>query len=285
LVILGRGLSNARVVFAAAHNEIMRDIFTDIFESQPADPMQAARRAMRPRLRPRFYASTGVGEAPAGFQVLLDGKPVRTPARRPLAAPTRPLAELIAAEWQAQRETIDPAQMPLTRLANVIIDAVADTPAPVADAIEDYLGSDLLFYRAEAPERLVARQAELWDPVIAWAADALGARFVLVQGVTHAAQPEAAIRAVARAIPRDASAPANLWRLGALNSITTLTGSALLALALGAGRLDADTAWAAANVDEDWNLATWGRDELALERRAFRAREFHVAAQLLALLR
>jgi len=258
----------------------MRDIFGEIFENQPSDPMRAARRGMQVPLRARFYREAAVGEAAEGFAVLLDHKGVRTPGRNNLAAPERALAEAIAAEWAAQQDTIDPAKMPLTRLANVIIDAVTAAPGPVADEVESYLRSDLLCYRAEAPEALVARQAEQWDPILGWARETLGARFVLAQGVVHVAQPEAAVAAARRLIPR--AAP---WRLGALNSATTLTGSALIALALSAGRLDAEAAWAAANVDEDWNMANWGRDELALERRAFRFAEFKAAALVLERLR
>ena len=136
---------------------------------------------------------------------------MRTPARRALAAPTRALAEAIAAEWNAQTDVIDPARMPLTRLANAVIDAVADKPAPVADEIAKYLGSDLLCYRADAPAGLVERQARAWDPVLAWARDQFGARFVLAQGVVHVAQPREAIAAVRAAIP------AEPWRLGALS--------------------------------------------------------------------
>src|SRR5262249_31736486 len=158
------------------------------------------------------------------------------------------------AEWDSQGESIDPATMPLTRLANSIIDGVAAAPAPVAADIEKYLGSDLLFYRAEGPQRLVERQARLWNPGLAWAREALGARLVLAEGVVHVAQPAGAIAAARAAIP---SAP---WRLGALHAITTLTGSALLALALAGGHLTADQVWDAAHVDEDWNMEQWGRD-------------------------
>ena len=176
-------------------------------------------------MRKRFYERAHVGEG-GGFPVLLDGKPVMTPARRALAAPTRPLAEQIAQEWNAQADVIDPARMPLTRLANAVIDAVAEQTKAVAEEVAKYLGSDLLFYRADAPAGLVARQAQAWDPVLAWAHEALGARFVPVAGVTYVAQPSEAIAAVRAAIPADP------WRLGAVAAITTLTGSALLALAL-----------------------------------------------------
>src|ERR1700752_1835392 len=181
----------------------MRDIFEEIFAKDPLDAMEAARRSMRPTLRRRFYEKAMVEGGPEGFAVLLDGKPVRTPARRLLAAPS---------------------------------------PA-VAEEIAQYLGSDLLFYRAEGPQALVERQARQWDPVLAWARDTLGARFVLAAGVMFVEQPEGAMAAAKAAIPADA------WRLGAVSSITSLTGSALLALAMLRGRLSVDEAWAAAHVD------------------------------------
>ena len=212
-------------------------------------------------LRKRFYQRAHVGEG-APFPILLDGRPVKTPAGSALAAPTRALAQAIAAEWEAQGERIDPATMPLTRLANTIIDGVAPRPSRSPTRSSKYLGSDLVCYRADTPEGLVQAQARHWDPILAWARDALGARFVLGEGVVFVAQPEQAVAAARAAIPSEP------WRLGAVNVITTLTGSALIALALAEGRLAVDAAWDAAHVDEDWNMELWGRDELALERRA-----------------
>ena len=257
----------------------MRDIFTEVFESEPVDPREAARRGLRVNLRARFYQRAEAGEVAreGGFPILLDGKPVRTPARQPLAAPSKAVAEALAAEWQAQRDAIDPAGMPLTRLANAIIDGVANAPGPAAAEIEEYLGSDLLFYRAGEPEGLVASQSQHWDPVLEWMHDRFGASFVTTQHITHVPQPPEAVAAAAKAVPIDP------WRLGAVNSATTLMGSALLALALAHGRLDADAAWAAAHVDEDWNMARWGRDESALERRAYRFAEMQAAAQVLSM--
>ena len=262
----------------------MRDIFEEIFENQPLDPTESARRSMRPKLRTRFYQAATVGEAAEGFPVLLDGRPVRTPARAQLSAPVRELAEAIAAEWQAQQDKVDPAAMPLTRLANSIIDGVAPSPGPVRAEIEKYLGTDLLFYRAEGPHGLVASQREHWDPIVEWAKATLGARFVLAEGVMHVAQPGAAIAAAAKAIPGGANIH-DAWRLGALDVVTTLTGSALLALALAAGRVTTDEAWTAAHVDEDWNMQFWGRDEVILARRAYRFAEMQAAAGVLAALR
>jgi chaperone required for assembly of F1-ATPase len=242
------------------------------------NPVDAARRGTRQALRSRFYAKAAAAAVAQdqSYAVQLDGKPVHTPARRLLAAPSLPLAEAIAAEWEAQREVIAPSKMPLTRLANAVIDGVADTPDPVAEEIQKYLASDLLFYRADTPRELIERQARLWDPVLAWAQQTLGAEFKLGQGVVHVAQPETALAAARAAIPRDP------WRLGAAHTVTTLTGSALIALALARGFLSAEDAWAAANVDEDWNLEEWGRDELVLERREFRFAEFKAAAMVLA---
>lgn len=254
----------------------MRELFEGFDPADPkADPTAAARRNVRPALRQRFYTDAGTEGGPSGHAVRLDGKPVQTPARRPLAAPSLPLAQALAAEWEAQIDKIDPGKMPLTRLANSIIDGVADASGPVKAEIEKYLASDLLFYRAGSPQRLRERQAELWDPVLRWAKDRLGADFKTGEGVVHIAQPAEALKAAAVAIPDDP------WRLGALHVITTLTGSALLALAVLRGELSVDDAWRAAHVDEDWNMEQWGRDELALERRAFRRAEFEAAATVL----
>ena len=255
----------------------MRDLFEDLSAEKSADPMEAARRGMRPALRRRFYQAATVDDADGAGQVLLDGKPVRTPARRVLAAPTAPLAQAIAAEWAVQQEFIDPAKMPLTRLANTIIDGVADARDAVADEVAKYLGSDLVFYRADTPHKLVERQSRHWDPLIAWARDALGARFILSEGVMHVAQSEDALAAARNAIPHDP------WRLGATHAMTTLTGSALIALALAHGVVTTAQAWDAAHVDEDWNLAQWGQDELVLDRRRFRFAEMEAAAEVLRL--
>jgi chaperone required for assembly of F1-ATPase len=250
----------------------MRELFEN---SPPADPVAAARRGARPALLRRFYDKATIAPAAHGHVIHLDGKPVHTPARRVLAAPILALAQPIAAEWNAQANLIDPAKMPLTRLANVIIDGVAGAPGPVADEIGKYLASDLLFYRAAAPQGLVDLQARHWDPILGWARETLGAQFKLGEGVVHVAQPDAALAAGRAAIPGDP------WRLGATHVVTTLTGSALIALALAHDHLFAESAWQAAHVDEDWNMEQWGRDEMALARRAFRFAEFQAAATML----
>jgi chaperone required for assembly of F1-ATPase len=241
----------------------------------PNDPTEAARRSTRPILRRRFYATVTTARVPEGQAVELDRKPVRTPAGRVLAAPTPALAQAIAAEWAAQGEMIDPAKMPHTRLANAIIDGVTKRPGPIAAEVEKYLACDLVCYRADRPQGLRERQAEHWDPILAWARDALGARLRVGEGVVHLAQPEAALASARAAIPADP------WRLGAVHAVTTLSGSALIALALSRGGLSAEAAWRAAHVDEDWNMEQWGRDERALERREFRFAEFSAAVAVL----
>jgi chaperone required for assembly of F1-ATPase len=248
----------------------------DLFENPSAsDPMEAARRGARPALLKRLYDKATVTGMPEGHAVCLDGKPVRTPAGRVLAAPTRALGETLAAEWDAERDVIDPARMPVTRLANSIVDGVADRPVPVAAELEKYLGSDLVCYRASSPRGLAERQARHWDPILQWASEAFGVRFSLGEGVVYVAQPTAALGAAGIAIPDDP------WHLGAVHAVTTLTGSALIALALANGQLTANEAWQAAHVDEDWNMEQWGRDEVALERRAFRFAELQAAAAVL----
>jgi len=256
----------------------------ELFEADQADdPVEAARRGVRPVLRRRVYKTVTIAAGENGHAVHLDGKPVRTPGRRPFAAPGSELAGALAEEWAAQGEHIDPAKMPLTRLANTIIDGVAAARGEIAAEIRKYLASDLVFYRAEAPAALRARQAQHWDPILAWARQALGADFKLGSGVGHVAQPAAALKAAAAAIPDDATLDDN-WRLGALHVATTLTGSALIALALMRGFISAEVAWAAAHVDEDWNMAQWGSDDIALQRRAFRLAEFAAAATVLRML-
>lgn len=226
----------------------------------------------------RFYKTAAVEAGGDGFTILLDGKPVRTPGRRPLVLPTQRLADAVAGEWNAQGEKIRPATMPLTRLANTVIDGIAGAEQQVRDDIAAFAGSDLLCYRADHPDRLVEAQNARWNPVLAWAEGELGAAFTVASGVMHVRQPEAVLEAVRRALAgRDA------WALAGLHVITTLTGSALLALAHACGHIDAEDAWAAAHVDEDWQISQWGEDAEAATRRARRREELEAAVRLLAL--
>ncbi len=258
----------------------MRDLIFDLEQgahlSDP-DPKRRAQIQMRTPLPKRFYKATGTEPAENGFAVTLDGKVALTPGRARLVLPTDAAARLVADEFAAQGTEIDPVSMPVMRLANMAIDGVARDPGAVADDILRFASSDLLFYRADGPERLVARQAQAWDPVLAWAREAIGARFRLGEGVMFVEQPPEAIEAVRRHL----GTRTEPFRIASLHLITTLTGSALLALGVEAGALAADEAWTAAHVDEAWNAEQWGQDAEAVARHNNRCRDMKAAVALL----
>jgi chaperone required for assembly of F1-ATPase len=253
----------------------MRELFDEMAGQSPIEPQEAARRNARTPQRKRFYTTAEVAETADGFAVTLDGKPIRTPSGRVVAVPVRSLAQAIAAEWRAQGEILDPMTMPLTRFANSVVEGVIDRADLVRDDVAKYLQSDLLFYRAGHPEQLVQREAQHWDPVLDWARDSLGAHFILAEGIMHVSQPDAAVAAARDALPVDP------WAIAAAHLVTTVTGSALLALALVHRVRDPDQVWAAAHVDEDWNVEQWGEDEEAMARRAARQVDFRAAAEIL----
>jgi chaperone required for assembly of F1-ATPase len=245
----------------------------------PRDPMRAAQANMRPPALRRFYKRADfVAADGGGFALRLDGRGARTPGKRPLVAPTRAVAELIAAEWATQGETIEPLSMPATRLANSAIDGVADALAATRAEIANYAAADLVCYRAEAPQALVALQAAAYDPVLAWARDRLDAHFMATVGIAHVAQPEAALAAVREAV----EAYVDPFAVAALHVMTSLAGSLLLALMTAEGALSPETAWRAAHVDEDFQIGRWGEDDEAKVRRAVRRRDFAAAAKVLA---
>lgn len=244
------------------------------------DPVKAARGPARP-LPKRFYKAATVAPAEDGLAILLDGRPVNTPAKRRLTAPSRPLAEALAAEWSAQGETIDPSTMPLTKLVNTALDGVAAQMAEVEAEVVNYAASDLICYRAGEPESLVAAQSAAWDPLIAFARDMLGAKLALGEGVMFVEQPRAALGALARAVRAHVGeGPGAPLRLAALHVMTTLTGSAVIALAVALRDMAPAAAWDAANVDEDWQMRVWGADMEALARRHARHVDWLAAAAL-----
>ncbi len=241
----------------------------------PRDPMRAAQANMRPPAIKRFYKTVEVREAAGGQHALtLDGRSARTPGRNPLAAQSRALMLRVAAEWERQRETIEPADMPLTRLLNSAVDGVSRAMAETRAEVLKYAGSDLLCYRAQEPESLAERQRLAFDPILAWAAETLGARFRLGAGVMHVEQPPETIEAIRSAI-EDFHDPV---ALASLSAMTTLSGSPLLALAVARGRLSPEEAWRAAHVDEDFQAERSGVDAEARVRREARWREFEAAA-------
>ncbi|MBA8902553.1 ATP12 family protein [Phyllobacterium sp. P30BS-XVII] len=241
------------------------------------DPVRRAQITSKLPLPKRFYKLAAVAEQDGLFAVELDGRAVKTPARQNLVLPTRDAAQLIADEFAAQEKEIDPARMPATRLANTAIDGIVNDPQAVLEDVLRFASSDMLCYRAGSPERLVERQTELWDPIIDWAASELGARFILAEGVMHVEQPREALAAFGVHLGQFKDA----FAIAALHTITTLTGSAILALAIAKGEISGDDAWKLAHVDEDWTIEQWGEDAEAAARRAIREREMIAAVKML----
>lgn len=240
------------------------------------DPVERARAAQKRDLPKRFWTEVAVVAEEGGFLIRLDGRPVKTPGKRALGLPSAALAEGVAEEWRAQESHLDPATMPLTRIANAVLDAVVDRRDEVAADAVRYAGSDLLCYRAEAPERLVARQTAGWDPLLDWVEEIHGARLMVAEGVVHVAQDGDALRALRARV--DAL---DVWSLASLHVVTTLTGSFVVALALLEGRLDRDEAWTLAHIDETWQAELWGSDWEAEARLVARRREFDAAARVM----
>lgn len=238
-------------------------------------PRIPTRDPVRPAIK-RFYKAAAVVADGANFAIALDGRPVRTPGKAPLVVSSKALAEALCAEWADQGAEIDPASMPVTRILNSAIDGVAARLDDVKADIVAYAGSDLICYRAEAPPQLVAEQARAWDPILAWARDELGAAFNVASGIMPVDQPPRAREAIAQAV-----AGLGPVEAAALHTIVTLTGSALIALAHARGKIGVGEAWAAAHVDEDWQISQWGEDAEAKERRRCRYLEMEAASRIL----
>ncbi|MGB7127007.1 MAG: ATP12 family protein [Methylovirgula sp.] len=240
----------------------------------------AAEGSDRTGRRKRFYTHTGVGAYDGGFALLLDGRPARTSGKAAFVLPTAAAAEAIAKEWAAQGEEIDFASMPLTRIATAAIDAVAAKIEAVVDEIVKYAETDLVCYRAESPATLVRAESEAWDPILAFAADRLGAHFVVAEGIAFTPQPAAATAAVWRKVEAVAGGAAAPLALACLSVMTALTGSVLIALALAERAISLEEAWRAAHVEEDHEIRLWGEDQEAMTRRARRFAEMAAAEQL-----
>ena len=227
----------------------------------------------------RMYSATAARPVEAGWGVFLDGRPLRTPARRELTVPSRRLAEAIAAEWDAQASEIRPERMPLTRLAATALDRTAIARDKVVADVANYAGTDLVCYRAEAPPALVARQEAAWQPLIDWAAGRYDAGLAVTAGILPTPQSPASLKAFAATV-----ASFDDFRLTALQAATAACGSLVIALALAEGRLDADTAFAASQIDETFQVEAWGEDAEAMKRRALLADDIKAAERFLQLL-
>ncbi|MEL6919509.1 MAG: ATP12 family protein [Pseudomonadota bacterium] len=257
----------------------MRDILSDL-QAAATNPIEAARQASKTPLPKRFYKAVEVLEEDGGFAVGLDGRAVKTPGRAQLVLATRDAAQMLAEEFDAQTEYLDPKHMPVYRLLNTAVDGVATDPQVVAEDVIRFAGTDLLCYRAGGPDVLVARQSEAWDPVLDWIASRIGSRFVLAEGVMHVAQPKSATVGFGVLINQIGDP----IQLAALHSMTTLTGSALLALAVFEAEMTASEAWAAAHVDEDYNIELWGEDAEAKEMRYWKWTQMDAASRMIAAL-
>ncbi len=227
----------------------------------------------------RLFTMAGVEPEGDAFRIALDGRAVRTPKGAGLVVPTRKLADALAAEWNALDERIDPRALPLTKLANTAIDGVAKSRIAVLDDLARFGASDHLCYRAQAPAALAARQREAWDPWLAWAADTMGARLAVTEGIVFVSQPEVAVQALVGAAAR-----LDNFALTAVHVAVGLTGSLVLSLALSQGRLQAEEAWAIATLDEAWQQEHSGVDAEAQARAEALQAELAHAARVFVLL-
>ncbi len=225
----------------------------------------------------RFYQKVSVSP---DLRILLDGKPVHTPGRLPLVLPNTALARAVAKEWEAQGDVILPSSMPFTGLANAAIERISPDPGAFAANLSVFAESELLCYRADGPEPLVARQAELWDPVLAWARTRYDVSFTLIAGVMHQPQPSAMIARLS-----DVMMARSAFELAALSPIVTISGSLVVALAVFEGELEPAVAFDVSHLDELWQAELWGEDDLALGQRTSRRTDFLAACTFLNLLR
>lgn len=228
----------------------------------------------------RFWTSEDIVREGNGWEVRLDGRPVRTPSKRSLVLPTEAMARALAAEWAAQRDIVNPATMPVTRAANTAIEKVARSRDEVVAALVAYGETDLLCYRAEAPETLAARQANGWDPLLEWAHEAFGVRLVAVVGVMPYPQPHAMVERLGAEVAR-----LDDFELTGFDDLVTLTGSLVLGLAVEHGRLSANQGWELSRIDEEFQAELWGRDEEAEQAAAIRREAFLAAERFVALSR
>jgi len=228
----------------------------------------------------RFYSEASVVSEADGHAVTLDGRPMKTPAKRPFRLPSRGLAEAVAAEWNGQGETLDLPSMPLTQFANTAIDRLPEARTGVVDEIMRYADTDLLCYRAEGPDILVIRQARAWDPPLDWLGRTYGVALVPTNGIVHLPQAPEALERM-----RQIVCAFDDWRLGMVGHVAGVTGSVVLALSLAQGAMPAESVIAASFVDEDYQAERWGEDVEAARRRALAVADIEAADSFLRHLR
>lgn len=228
----------------------------------------------------RFYTQAAAGPVDGGWQVTLDGRPVRTPGRRPQVVPTQALAEALAGEWQAQGDEIDPQRLVWRDMADYAIDIVATDPAAVLRELLPYAETDTLCYRGDEGEALRRRQDEAWEPLLSAAEERFDVRFERVAGIVHRPQPAATLARLEAEV-----AALDPFALAALQTLTTLTASLVTGLAALMPNADAQALWDAANLEEDWQAELWGKDAEAEARRARRFVSFTAAMRFAELAR
>jgi chaperone required for assembly of F1-ATPase len=228
----------------------------------------------------RVYKNAEPVVTAGGYGIALDGKPLRTPGKRNLVVPNKMLAVAIADEWNAQTEEVRPSSMPMTRLATTALDRVSPNREVVVSQTAKYAGTDLVCYRAAHPQALTARQQAVWQPLIDWAVLRFDAPLRVTTGVIPQSQSPATLRAFAAAV-----AERDDFTLTALYAATAASGSLVIGLALLEGRVDADEAFAASQLDESFQIEAWGEDAEQTERRRALASDIEAAARFISLLR
>jgi chaperone required for assembly of F1-ATPase len=256
----------------------MRDILEDAHEHRD-DGYGRAQAAEKKVLPKRFYKEVGHKKAEGGFEIILDGRAVKTPSKKSIIVPNVELADILVGEWGVQKEFIEANSMPFTRLINSALEGKAGIEEELAKEIINYVGNDLLLYRADSPKELVSEQERYWDSILFSLAKEFDVKFMPVVGIIHAEQPQASLQKLALILEGKCKV-----FLTAMMSITGLSGSGLLAIALHQKLIGADEAWISAHVDEDFTNRVWGKDIEAEKRRSKRRVEFDAAVRVVELL-
>ncbi len=207
----------------------------------------------------RFYEQVSIAEDAAGFTVTLDGKAIKTPQQNTICLP-EPLARHLAAEWEQQDTKIEPQSMPIMRLVATALNRIAPQCDVAIDEFHSFASSDLLYYRAESPPELIARQQEHWDPMLNWAQKRYDVSFEVTQGIMPIVQSVETLARLKNA------AGQNIFRLSGLVHTCHITGSAILALALAEGDIDSTQAYELSCLDHIYQLETWGEDAAERQR-------------------
>ena len=239
------------------------------------DPIQKVVRNLKPQKIKRFYKVVSISEERTGYWVRLDGKPIRSPQKKIIECNNLTLANKLLEEWESHVEYIDYVNMPITRILNVAFDRVSENHISVVETVGSYATSDLLCYRANGPEKLVIRQHEYWDPILEWGQQTFKLNFNVTDSILPVEQPESTILKIKEVLRKY-----NPIQLAAIHTVTTISSSVLIALALENEAFERETIWNAINVDEDWNIEHWGEDEELILSRKIKRQDFLAVSQI-----